>query len=641
MKVYLLATSLLITASALAGTKNGQTATLTMLSRNFEADNTVADISLKRGEHETSLPEGTPESFSVSFSAELDPESPKQTLIDMPGFLQVRKTSDATYGNVIEAGLTLCDSIFSRNKEVREMTVSVPLDMLDSRKRQHTFTLSYNKANLTLYADGRLVDNDFPTGTPTDGPVWAYISSKVNDFSLCSPAREMKRDSNAATDNLQYWTPPYHNAWVGDVVACFFNGRYHLFYLFDRRGHQSKFGKGGHYFEHLSTADLVNWTEHEAATPIEHQWETLGTGTPFEYDGKLCVSYGLHTTRLVERERTTLPLMQEAFDKAGHTVTADYDSIAGVYPAGSTFAVSHDGGNTFSKSHKLFHFCENPSIYSDTDGTLMMLANYGARGTWTSDSLAGGWRCVNADFPPGGDCTFPFSIGEWDYVAGGFNGMWRKPAGAPVTLFEDMVRDGADCYNGLSVPAFTRMPDGRTLMAGWLKMRGWGGALVIHRVVADGPEGDLGSAWVDELMPELPAVKLADDKATETPASFLCEFTATAEKGGEGSVTLKFSDNDYWKLDLSSGKAQFSSRADDEQRTLAEGGDVAGARDYAIKSRTGMKKKIPVRVAVYSRPKFGGSIIDVEIDGRRTMLTYREGLTVDRISVVAEGMRVR
>ena len=65
---------------------------------------------------------------------------------------------------------------------------------------------------------------------------------------------------------IQCWAPPGHNSWVGDVVTFFYKGRYHVFYLYDRRHHQSKFGCGAHYFEHLSTTDFKTWTEHEAAT---------------------------------------------------------------------------------------------------------------------------------------------------------------------------------------------------------------------------------------------------------------------------------------------------------------------------------------------------------------------------------------
>ena len=101
--------------------------------------------------------------------------------------------------------------------------------------------------------------------------------------------------------------PAGHNNWVGDVTTFYHQGRYHVFYLYDRRHHQSKFGQGAHYFEHLSTTDFKTWTEHEAATPLDEQWECIGTGTPFVFNGKLCLSYGLHTTRVYPEGKTTLP----------------------------------------------------------------------------------------------------------------------------------------------------------------------------------------------------------------------------------------------------------------------------------------------------------------------------------------------
>jgi hypothetical protein len=145
-------------------------------------------------------------------------------------------------------------------------------------------------------------------------------------------------------------------------------------------GHASKFGKGGHYFEHISTTDFKTWTEHDAATPIEEQWETFGTGTPFIYDNKLSISYGLHTTRIYPKEKTTLPLQWDYYNKHSVTGSFRYDTIPG-YPAGSTYSISEDGISKFKKTKILFHPCENPSVYTDPEGRLRMLANYGAKGT--------------------------------------------------------------------------------------------------------------------------------------------------------------------------------------------------------------------------------------------------------------------
>ena len=188
-----------------------------------------------------------------------------------------------------------------------------------------------------------------------------------------------------------------------------------MFYLFDRRHHQSKFACGAHYFEHLSTADFKTWTEHEAATPIEEQWETIGTGTPFVYKDRLCISYGLHTTRIYPQEKTTLPAQWEYLKAHGRTGSFHRANTPGV-PAGATYSVSQDGVSNFKKSGIMFHPCENPSVYTDPSGKLRLLANSRSNGIWESESVDGGWRCISPGFPPGGDCTFFFRWGKFDYI---------------------------------------------------------------------------------------------------------------------------------------------------------------------------------------------------------------------------------
>ena len=117
----------------------------------------------------------------------------------------------------------------------------------------------------------------------------------------------------------------------------------------------------------------------------------------------------------------------------------------------------------------MFHPCQNPSVYTDPSGTLRMLANAGSKGIWESESVDGGWRCVSPDFPPGGDCTFFFRWGKFDYIIGGFKDLWSKPADAPDSAYEDVVAKGLDFYDGLGVPAITEISDGRFLMAGWVR----------------------------------------------------------------------------------------------------------------------------------------------------------------------------
>ena len=323
--------------------------------------------------------------------------------------------------------------------------------------------------------------------------------------------------------DIQYWLPRGHNNWVGDVVTIYFGGRYHLFYLYDRRHHRSKFGRGGHYFAHLSTADFTTWIEHEAAAPIAEQWETLGTGSPFAWHGRLHLSYGLHTSRIYPPEKTMLPVQWKYLEEHGRTGAFQRGTTPG-FPEGATYSVCTDGIAKFMRSDIIFHPCENPGVYTDAEGKLRLLASYGSRGTWESETLDGGWCCSNPDFPPGGDCTFFFHWGEFDYIIGGFTGLWMKSSDAPVSAYEDMVRHGLDFYDGSNVPAVTEIAGGRFLMAAWISIRGWGGNLLIRELLQL-PDGRIGSKWMDEITPKAGKSMLLG-KALSGTTSFPVEHRA-------------------------------------------------------------------------------------------------------------------
>lgn len=573
------------------------------------------------------MPPGADDSFGIEFTLDVPGPAPGGSVMEIPEALNVKITGEGDRQRLI-AELWLVDSVFTSETRRRPMSVAAWYP-----GGEHRIGLYYTGARWMMYVDGRLADKDFPVGTPaaSEKPV-TVDDGYVGDVSLNCPLPPAPAEEHFT--GAQYWTPPYDNAWVGDVTAMWHDGRYHLFYLLDRRGHQSKFGAGGHYFEHISTADLTDWTVHPAPVEIEEQWETFGTGTPFVSDGRLCLAYGLHTSRIVAPER----LVTSKTGPDGRTSVFSYDTVPqGFYTSGATYAVSGDGGHTFSKTRRIIHFCENPCIYTNDDSTLTMIASYYAKGTWTSPSLEEGWECTDADFPPGGDCTFPFAFGGRQYIAGGFSGMWEKDGDS----YRDITAAHADCYNGLSVPAFTTLPDGRTLMAGWVKTRGWGGLLAIHQVVPDGPDGALGSAWVDELIPDLPRVRPAKEGTFDTPRSFICEFEAVPQAPGHGELHIALGDNDFWSLILDDDIARFSDSPESSQAVLANGGDVAGARNYAVKTGCTASGRIPVRMTVKTDPKWEGTLADVEIDGRRTMLSFRPGLTVDSVKIIAKNIEIK
>jgi hypothetical protein len=423
-----------------------------------------------------------------------------------------------------------------------------------------------------------------------------------------------------------------------------------VFYLYDRRHHQSKFGCGAHYFEHISTTDFKTWTEHEAATPLEEQWECIGTGVPFVFQDKLCISYGLHTTRVYPKEKTTLPVQWDYLARHGRTGEFRRASTPGM-PAGSTYAVCAEGFSHFTKSNVMFHPCENPSVYTDPSGQLRLLANAGSNGIWESDSVDGGWRCVSPGFPPGGDCTFFFRWGRFDYIIGGFTGLWSKPAGAPDSAYEDIVAKGLDFYDGSSVPSIVEVTGGRFLMAAWIPVRGWGGNLVIRELVQR-PDGRIGSKWMKEITPETGQSETLAAKLTGTttfPAAckaFMLTFTvepAQAKKGRFG-VTLLPADGEQasceLQIRLDDGRAQFAPGSltgfADGEKSLREGGGP-----HAIENLIGVDKPFTVRVIVKGCDKIGGSLVDAEIAGCRTMISYRPELTVRKMVFRTEGVELQ
>ncbi len=615
--------------------------------------------------------------FTIKMQVNLTNRQEEQLLLQIPGILTLHtkqagtgirtKQNYAAFAMadgtvpVLEATITLTsplEKVFNR-----DMVIGCPIAALKNPWGQHEVVLNFTGVRFTMYVDGQLMDNDFAIGYPNfgDDNNWLIDSGAVNQASMYFPALAALRDTtkqNELTPGVQYFTPPGHNAWVGDVATIFFEGRYHVFYLFDRRHHSSKFGVGGHYFEHFSTADFLTWTEHEAAVPIDEQWETIGTGTPFVFNNKLNIAYGLHTSRIFPDDKTMTFQQKAYYDEHGKTGAFPFDLTKG-YPSGASYAVSQNGIDRFTKSKILFHYCENPSVYVDSDGKLKMIANFRAKGMWASDNIDSGWHSVSADFPPGGDCTFYFRWGKFDYIIGGFVNLWRKPVGAGNAGWVDMVQQGLDFYNGISVPAITKINDGRYLMAGWFPIRGgWGGPFVVHELLQL-PDGRIRTKWMKELTPAATdTVMLAQSihQGTSFPVadgSFILSFDVYPAGKAPAKLAvglLPNGTNGYenaceFQFDAKSLTAQYSNAVKGAfaapEQTLRQGGEPQSAINYAIEHVTATQKPFTIKILVKSNAKLGGSIIDTEIAGQNTMISYRQNLVVKNISFQLQDADIR
>lgn len=612
--------------------------------------------------------------FTLKLNVNLEKTEGQKNILEIPGVLSVHirraspdvrdrqnypayKMADGTLP-VIEASIDLFRQ--EPGSEKKTMEIGYPLGMLKHSYGKHEVILNFSGAQWTMYVDGELMDNDFPIGYPKwdSKSSWSIDPKFVENAEIFMPAIVPERDltrKNAEKPQVQYWTPVGHNSWVGDVATLFHNGRFHVFYLYDRRHHSSKLGTGGHYFEHLSTSDFKTWTEHEPATPIEEQWETFGTGTPFVADGKLCIAYGMHTSRIYPEEKTMYPALKVYYENYDKTGFFDFNSFPTV-PSGATYSVSKDGISDFKKSKKIIHYSENPTIYTDANGKLTMLASYRSKGMWQSDSLDGGWHCVNKDFPPGGDCTFYFRWGQFDYIIGGFVDLWSKPIGNADTEYKSMSAEGEDFYNGFNVPAITEITGGRFIMSGWLPVRGWGGPLLIHEMMQF-PDGRIGTKWMKELVPETDKAKTIAKEINKTtfyndvPHSFLLSFDVFPTTANSGKIGISFLPGEgtdkgcEFQLRLDEliaqyGNASFSGFAEPE-KSLRQGGQPQGARNYAIEKLMGIDEPFTVRIVVKYTDKLGGVLIDSEIAEKRTMITYRPDLSVKKLMFRTDNVNIK
>ncbi len=217
-----------------------------------------------------------------------------------------------------------------------------------------------------------------------------------------------------------------------------------------------------------------------------------------------------------------------------------------------------------------------------------------------------------------------------------------------------MVASGVDFYNGLCVPTISRIFDNRYVMAGWMWMKAWGGPLVIHELVQL-PDGRIGTKWMDELVPvtlnRKVAVEASSNQAQNIPCrSFLLTFDVnpTAADGRLSVCLLPSADKALqdaceWRLDNKRRRAQYSfvtARADCDEKTLREGGAPQSGRNYAIEQLPDTDRPFTVRMLVKASDKFDGTMVDTEIAGKRTMISYREKLFVDRLQFACDKMEI-
>lgn len=529
--------------------------------------------------------------------------------------------------------------------------------------RWHDVIARFRGPNLELFVDGVLVDEEWPHGALyqfcapfligagyENGQLQAGFSGLIDHVALWNRAladdeiaalsggaeEVARRDSEMfgpVQTSLQYWKPRGYNAWAGDCMPFFHDGVFHLFYLFDRHHHGSKWGQGAHQYAHFSTRDLIHWAPHPLAVPIVEQWEcAMGTCDCIWHDGRYHMFYT---------------------DCGGRCEYTDKPQ------RGSwIFCATSIDGVHFRKDFKPLVPGGDCTVFRDPATGLFQMIRGGGNRLVSKDLR--NWEETPGDFvqrKPGtsGECPHLFAWNGWFYFILGTNAIWKSRSA--LGPWEEMK---PTIYDGLYVPKVAEFTGNRRILAGFLFERGWGGHLALRELIQY-PDGSLGAKFPPELIPasggplKLSFAALSADVSGDPQKIVIRagqKFAAGMLTGAPQDVriTLRVVPQPGAKrfgLCLR-GKGNYESgcelRFEPGRRLPQYGapvncgpandsqGPIARGRDYAIQDVENLDR--PFNVDIIAK----GDIIDACIDNRRTMITRRDPQPDgDRLFFFAEG----
>ncbi len=262
-------------------------------------------------------------------------------------------------------------------------------------------------------------------------------------------------------------------------------GRYHLFYLYDRHHHASKWRLGAHQWAHASTADFKTWDAHPMAVEITEGWEgSICTGSVCRAGDRW---YAWYAVRMADRSpaRITYAVSEDCihFRKCGSyfSMPEGYEPTSARDP----MVFRLDG---------VYHMFVTTSRCSDGSGCLAHLVNGKmAVDGWRDAGVVLAWAELCTPEDPARlrqpECPDYFRMGDYWYLVFSIGGKARYGyAKEPFGPWTFPAENGIPCG---SVPKSAVLPGtGRRIFVGFEGEGGYGGRLRAAEAFGN-PDGTL------------------------------------------------------------------------------------------------------------------------------------------------------
>ncbi|MEO8392882.1 MAG: hypothetical protein ABI700_07805 [Chloroflexota bacterium] len=351
--------------------------------------------------------------------------------------------------------------------------------------------ISNSRSRIALYVNQQLCDEDWTLGSvPLENCICTESDAQIvlgDDFS--AENCDLLNSSFSPVTHIQNWSPDGLNTGVGDVMPFSHDGTFHLFYLFDRRGHGSKWGLGAHQWAHLSTTDLLTWQQHPMAIGIDEQYEgSICTGSLIFHNG---LYYAYYAVRMSDGSPAKLSWAVSSdgihFQKtqAFFTLSAPYEPVSARDP----FVFRDDEG--------LFHLLITTSLidpHSTPKGCLAHLTSVDLQ-SWQQQTPF--LVVAHTDQP---ECSDYFHLNGWYTLI--FSNYGRAHYRISRTPFGPWLKPENDIlgFKECRVPKTAIFKGNRIIIAGFVVFpnAGYAGELIVYEALQNA-EGTLSFFTPKEL----------------------------------------------------------------------------------------------------------------------------------------------